>query len=246
MIDTEKQYCVYLHTIPKSITKYDCDKYYVGITNDINRRWRQKGKMYERQIFYNAIKKYGWDNIKHEILFNNLSKEEAQQKEKEMIIFYNSQIGQNGYNVSEGGENVVDKRLDAKNVYCIDLGMVFRSAKVASQYTNENQNTIRNKCYNYEKGHFHNFTGYKYCYTNHLYKYFYPKSRYDVEIIVDITNGFFNPRRANHRIHKSSIMDINKYIQAKNANKLGTNGNTYMFLKDYLYLFDYAIMSKNP
>lgn len=66
-------YCVYKHTSPSG-------KVYIGQTsiNPLD-RW-QNGKGYKKQAFYNAIKKYGWENIKHEILYDNLTKEEATKK----------------------------------------------------------------------------------------------------------------------------------------------------------------------
>lgn len=92
-------YTVYLHTFPNG-------KYYVGITcQDLNRRWRD-GKGYEGQPVYDAILKYGWSNIKHEVLFTGLSKADAEQKEIELIKQYNSLSHDNGYNIETGGMTV--------------------------------------------------------------------------------------------------------------------------------------------
>ena len=55
--------------------------------------------------FWNAIQKYGWDNFEHEILFDGLTKEEAEQKEIELIAYYNSNNKDYGYNLSSGGES---------------------------------------------------------------------------------------------------------------------------------------------
>ena len=100
MIDAEieKVYCVYKHTSPSN-------KVYIGITSkEPNDRWRD-GKGYKNnQYFWRAIQKYGWDNFKHEILFENLSKDDACQKEIELIAFYDSTNPQRGYNLSLGGE----------------------------------------------------------------------------------------------------------------------------------------------
>lgn len=52
-----------------------------------------------------AILKHGWDNFSHEILFENLSKEEADAKEKELIELYDSRNPQKGYNTRTGGSN---------------------------------------------------------------------------------------------------------------------------------------------
>ena len=64
-------YCVYKHTSPNG-------KVYIGITGENpNKRW-QNGKGYKpNKHFYSAIEMYGWENIKHEILYSGLSKSEA-------------------------------------------------------------------------------------------------------------------------------------------------------------------------
>ena len=52
---------------------------YIGITcQDVKNRW-QNGKTYrESTHFRRAIRKYGWKNIKHEILFTDLPKQRAE------------------------------------------------------------------------------------------------------------------------------------------------------------------------
>ena len=92
----EKNYIVYKHTTPSN-------KIYIGITCSLNNRWRN-GAGYHHQRFYRAIQKYGWDNIKHEILYSDLTKEDAEQKEIELIAYYKSNNPEFGYNVSAGGE----------------------------------------------------------------------------------------------------------------------------------------------
>lgn len=94
---SNKTYTVYMHTAPNK-------KVYIGITGrNPFYRWNN-GKGYEKQThFYNAIKKYGWDNFKHEILFDGLSKEEACEKEIELIAEYKSNNPHYGYNVANGG-----------------------------------------------------------------------------------------------------------------------------------------------
>lgn len=90
-------YTVYMHTVPNG-------KVYIGITkqNPI-KRWLH-GKGYQKQeYFYNAILKYGWDNIEHRILFTELSQEEAEQKEIELIKQYKSNQREFGYNIENGG-----------------------------------------------------------------------------------------------------------------------------------------------
>ena len=103
----EKSWSVYLHTVPKEISGYDWDKYYVGITSMApSKRWGNNGIGYKGQVFYNAIKKYGWDNIKHEILATNLTKEEAENFEIILIKELHSNNYKYGYNVANGGNTI--------------------------------------------------------------------------------------------------------------------------------------------
>lgn len=90
-------YTVYKHTFPNG-------KVYIGITSqNPNNRWR-KGDGYKgNEMLFRAINKYGWENIKHEILNNNLTKEEAEAEEKRLIKQYNSNNRKFGYNICSGG-----------------------------------------------------------------------------------------------------------------------------------------------
>lgn len=95
----DNKYCVYCHT-----NKINGKKY-IGITGkNPNKRWHD-GKSYKNKHFLSAISKYGWDNFKHEILFNNLSKDMACEKEIELISKYDTTNPNKGYNSSTGGEN---------------------------------------------------------------------------------------------------------------------------------------------
>ena len=91
-------YSVYKHTTPSG-------KVYIGITSKpVEERWLN-GRGYARnEHFWNAIKKYGWDNIEHRVLVSGLSKEEASEVEKMYIALYRSHEIKHGYNLTEGGE----------------------------------------------------------------------------------------------------------------------------------------------
>lgn len=98
MNEEKRNYCVYKHTSPSN-------KIYIGITKNIKNRWSRKGHGYKNNpYFINAINKYGWDNFKHEILFDKLTKNEACELEKTLIKEYNSTDRSIGYNISLGGE----------------------------------------------------------------------------------------------------------------------------------------------
>ena len=92
-----ENYSVYKHTFPNG-------KVYIGITKQKPEiRW-SGGKGYYSQIrMKRAIEKYGWDNIKHEVLFTGLTKNEAQEIEIELISKYDSANPKKGYNIDLGG-----------------------------------------------------------------------------------------------------------------------------------------------
>lgn len=99
-----KKYIVYMHIFPNN-------KKYIGITSKTpNGRW-EGGSGYDsikQPVMYNAIQKYGWDNIQHIILFENLSYKEACQKEVELIKLYKTNCrkygNDYGYNMTDGGD----------------------------------------------------------------------------------------------------------------------------------------------
>lgn len=79
-------------------------KLYFGITStSLYMRFRN-GRGYKTQMFGKAIKKYGWENFNHIIILENLTYEMACECEKYLISKYQTNNGQYGYNVSEGGE----------------------------------------------------------------------------------------------------------------------------------------------
>ena len=94
-----ENYIVYMHENRINHKKY------IGITcQNPNRRW-QNGFGYKRnEHFYNAILKYGWDTFNHYILFTDLTKEGAEQKEVELIAKYKTSNRKFGYNLTNGGE----------------------------------------------------------------------------------------------------------------------------------------------
>lgn len=95
--DKDKPYSVYAHVSPSG-------KMYIGITKcKLKDRWRNGAGYWSNSHFSSAIKKYGWENIKHAILFMRLTKEEAEQKEREMISKFRTTDRTRGYNIESGG-----------------------------------------------------------------------------------------------------------------------------------------------
>ena len=98
---------VYRHIFPNG-------KSYIGITHrTVEERWGKNGEKYNSQIVGKAIAKYGWENIQHIILKENLSQQQASYYEQQYIKTYKSHISQNGYNATWGGEGTITINYEA-------------------------------------------------------------------------------------------------------------------------------------
>lgn len=93
----EKIYSVYLFTFPNN-------KKYCGQTSQkVEKRWNH-GEGYKKcPLVYRAILKYGWDNVKKEIIYTTHQQAEAYAKEKEIIKSLNLLDPEYGYNLDPGG-----------------------------------------------------------------------------------------------------------------------------------------------
>lgn len=87
-----KSYSVYMHIFPNG-------KKYIGITKQSPKdRWRAG----YNQIMENAIAKYGWQNVKHEIVADNLTQDEAESIERRLIKENKTTNREYGYNILPG------------------------------------------------------------------------------------------------------------------------------------------------
>ena len=83
---------VYIHIFPNN-------KKYVGVTENIIKRWGKDGIPYSSNIkMYEDIIKYGWENITHEILIKTESEVEARHLESKLIKLLDLTNDKNGYN----------------------------------------------------------------------------------------------------------------------------------------------------
>lgn len=142
----ERKYTVYKHT--NIINK----KMYIGITkqNPIE-RWRN-GEGYKGQIFYRAIKKYGWNKFVHEILFTGLTKAEAELLEQCYIELLDSNKSCKGYNIALGGnlpsEITISKIKETLGIKVMNLetGKIYYSISEAIKDTGNCMTNIQNSC----------------------------------------------------------------------------------------------------
>lgn len=131
-----------------------------------------------------AVKKYGWDNIKTEILAENVTLEEANLLETYYIASLETQDRKRGYNICNGGmyfnstmEEVRKKIADyartrihteaeryracihnenRKEIRCVETGEVFPSVRAASRELGMERKYIRKVA----NGIWHQYKGY--------------------------------------------------------------------------------------
>lgn len=96
---------VYAHITPDG-------KMYVGMTGIKPwKRWGYGHGYRKTPVFYNAIQKYGWKNIQHEIIASGLTKEEASHMEKILIEKLDLTNPEYGYNIMIGNEHSLSSLL---------------------------------------------------------------------------------------------------------------------------------------
>lgn len=89
---------VYKHTCPNG-------KAYIGITSlSPRKRWRNGKGYVNNLLFSRAIRKYGWENIEHEIVITGISRADACAVERILIRSYKADEPEHGYNLTSGGE----------------------------------------------------------------------------------------------------------------------------------------------
>ena len=162
----ENNYTIYCH-----LNKIN-NKRYIGQTKQsVQKRWGKNGSEYTKKhpntLFARAINKYGWNNFEHQILFEHLNKDEANQKEIELIAFYQSNNPNFGYNITAGGntntltkeqkehktelnykmwQDGTFKKIINTPVYCIELQLGFESALDAQRATGIDNSAIQKVC----------------------------------------------------------------------------------------------------
>lgn len=95
-----KTWTIYEHISPSG-------KIYIGVTSykNINQRWRNGNGYIRCKVFYRAIEKYGWNNIRHNIIATGLGEYTAKNMEKDLISYYKSK--NISYNITNGGDGII-------------------------------------------------------------------------------------------------------------------------------------------
>lgn len=78
---SKQKHYVYRFTFPDGSV-------YIGSTHDIEVRWQYGGTLYQNQPVGEAIKRFGWDNVKREVLFYSENGAEVEAEEKRQIALH--------------------------------------------------------------------------------------------------------------------------------------------------------------
>ena len=153
-------YTVYMHITPS-------EKSYIGITKNSIKRRKHSGYL-SNKFFTAAVRKYGWENIRTEIIAENVSLDEANLLETYYIASYETQDKRKGYNIADGGlswnskteevrKKIVLSEKNRKPVECIETGEVFPSFGEAERITGVDRFDISKCCSGKRKtaGKFH-------------------------------------------------------------------------------------------
>lgn len=216
-------------------------KIYIGITSlDIKERWGKNGNGYRKQSFYRAIQKYGWNNFRHVVLFDNLTEEDACQIEQELILFHKSNKSKFGYNADNGGRyagkhskktrDKISKNVKRRKIICLETKEIFNSGIEASRKLNINYTTLMRVC----KGKRRNKSakGYHFKY----YEEYDENKQYSFEVgsgymvICLETKEIFNSATD---ASKKMKIDLSSICKVCNGNKLSVNKLHFKYLKDY-------------
>ena len=81
-------------------------KQYVGISTDLERRWKRHRNANEGQLIHKAIKKYGVDAFVFTHVADAFDAESAKMIERLLIIEHNTKMP-HGYNMTDGGDGTM-------------------------------------------------------------------------------------------------------------------------------------------
>lgn len=121
-------------------------KIYVGVTNNFKLRKSQhksKANTGRRTVFYNAIRKYGWDNFEWCIIESVPTRAAANEIEQYWINYFKSNVRAFGYNMTEGGEGVAGFSLSVEARRKISE---FQKGRLVSLESRKRQSESRKGC----------------------------------------------------------------------------------------------------
>ena len=247
----DNNYCVYKHTSPNG-------KVYIGLTGrNPSKRWNAgHGYRHSNPHFWNAIQKYGWSNITHEILATGLTKEQASDMERFFIALYNSTDKRYGYNKTYGGEygaiptEEIKLKFSGKNHWAAkrieqyslngDYIKTFECIADAARELNVNYSSI-SQCARHEHYKAH---GYIWIYEDDVQKEYWikkdmqdyshgennPKARKIVQ--YDLNGKYINTYSCMTEAAEKTNSQISRITDCARGNRISSNGFIWLYEDD--------------
>lgn len=142
---------IYIHTCPNGWT-------YVGLSKTPKQRWNNGEGYKENKDFYQAIKQFGWENIKHKIVAETNYRWIAKKIERTLIThFMKKKRSFNENNVetilleNKSVKKIQTKRVGQYNKITGEKIKEFNSIREARDYTGINEQGIKATCLNRAK-----------------------------------------------------------------------------------------------
>lgn len=153
------------------------DKLYIGQTTfDIEKRFKEhvnraKNELDINRPIYNAMRKYGIENFYIELVETNLTKNQANERERYWISYYDTFYG-NGYNATEGGDNGATHSLSVIQIDMDTLEVIhiFKSTHDAARYFGKNNAPINRVCLGQRNSSYGYYWCYEYNYETYIEK----------------------------------------------------------------------------
>jgi len=221
-------------------------KQYIGQTYNIQKRfyhYKRINKITFQRLLSEEILKYGFDNFKKEILFSNLTKEESDKKEIE-LIFELKKYPDICLNISKGGDCGFP---DTIITYKVDI-----NGNILKKYSSTVEAALDNNCSefniasaNKRKSFYTNnmFFIYKKYYDAGLFKNRLIKGEYLTKPIILLNDkGDFIKE---FKSAKEAIKEINTTVgnisQCATGKRRRDNDYIWVFKKDYNVNKDYSL-----
>ena len=129
-------YTIYRHVFPSG-------KSYIGLTrSSVEKRWGGGNNYKGCRLVDRAIKKYGWENVKHQILRKVEDKALAEIWERFYVAWYRSDDPKYGYNILPGGDVSTN---DATEEMRYKLGKGMRGKKHTEEQKQKIGESVRKK-----------------------------------------------------------------------------------------------------
>jgi group I intron endonuclease len=100
-----------IYSIYQITNKFNGKKY-IGVTDNVSRRWQQHKNCKLRRPLYLAFEKYGIDNFDFKVIYQSKDREHAIKEAEPLFVKLHNAYGSDGYNLNEGGHdtNTPEKR----------------------------------------------------------------------------------------------------------------------------------------